>query len=106
MSTPRPHVQSTACVVEEHLEFGIDELGRVCRCQREWIAALVHEGVLHPIDPRAEQLRFRGDSLQRARRAVRLMRDLDLNPPGVALALELLDRVEQLELRLRILKTR
>ena len=87
-------------LVEENFELSLDELGRVCRCDSERIVTLVHEGVLQPLDPAAEAWRFGGDAIRRARRAVRLMSDLDLNPPGAALALELLDRIESLERRL------
>lgn len=97
MSTP----SRETCIVEEHLELDLDELGRACRCSREWIVTLVHEGVLQPTDPAAAQWRFAGESLRRAHHATRLQRDLDLNVPGVALVLDLLDRIESLERRLR-----
>jgi len=89
------------CIVEEHLELGVDELGHACRCSREWIVTLVHEGVLQPRDPAASEWRFGGESLKRARQATRLQRDLELNVPAVALVLDLLDRIEALERRLR-----
>lgn len=97
MTTPSPDI----CIVEEHLELGLDELGRTCRCSRETIVALVQEGVLRPADPAASDWRFGGESLRRARQATRLQRDLDLNVPAVALVLQLLDRIEALERRLR-----
>jgi chaperone modulatory protein CbpM len=40
----------------------------------------------------------------RVRRAVRLQRDLELNLPGTALALELIDEIEQLRCRVRRLE--
>ena len=89
------------CIVEEHLELGVDELGRACCCSREWIVTLVREGVLQPTDPAAGDWRFAGESLRRARQATRLQRDLDLDVPAVALVLQLLDRIEALERRLR-----
>jgi len=45
--------------------------------------------------------RFGGDSLARMRLATRLMQDLEINSAGVALALDLLDRIAELESRLR-----
>ena len=45
--------------------------------------------------------RFHGDSLARMRLATRLMQDLEINTAGVALALDLLDRIAELESRLR-----
>jgi len=73
-------------------------LGRSLRCDVQLIVTLVQEGVLEPQggDSPAEW-RFEGVALRRACRAVRLVRDLDLNPPGVALALQLLDEIERLE---------
>jgi chaperone modulatory protein CbpM len=87
-------------IVEEQVELSIDELGHACRCSRESIVALVSEGVLQPTDARAAEWRFRGQSLQRARRATRLQRELELNVPAVALVLQLLDRIEALEAQL------
>jgi chaperone modulatory protein CbpM len=89
------------CIVEEHLELGVDELGRVCRCSRESIVTLVHEGVLQPTDPAASDWRFAGENLRRAHRATRLQRDFDLDAAAVALVLQLLDRIDELERRLR-----
>jgi chaperone modulatory protein CbpM len=45
--------------------------------------------------------RFDGVSLRRARTALRLNHDLELNAAGVALVLDLLERIDQLESRLR-----
>ncbi len=45
--------------------------------------------------------RFGGASLHRAHAALRLQRDLEINLAGVALALELLDEIESLRMRLR-----
>jgi chaperone modulatory protein CbpM len=89
------------CIVEEHLELGVDELGRACHCSREWIVTLVHEGVLTPTDPRAADWRFAGESLRRARQATRLRHDFELDAPALALVLQLLDRIDALERRLR-----
>ena len=45
-------------------------------------------------------MRFRGASLPRARVAVRLTRDLEVNTAGVALALDLLDEIAELRSQL------
>ncbi len=47
------------------------------------------------------QWRFSGSALQRARTAMRLQRDLGINLAGVALAMDLLDEIEELRGRLR-----
>lgn len=88
-------------IVEEDLELTIVELGRACRTTEDQIEVWVAEGVLRPIGATREAWRFRGDSLARMRLATRLMRDLEINEAGVAVALELLDRIAELESRLR-----
>lgn len=44
--------------------------------------------------------RFEGPLQQRARLAIRLARDLEINPPGVGLALDLIDELNALRLQL------
>jgi chaperone modulatory protein CbpM len=72
----------------------------------EAVAALVEEGILEPEGTRRGRWRFPADSIRRARTAVRLQRDLELNLAGVALALDLLDRVERLRARVRSMESR
>jgi chaperone modulatory protein CbpM len=82
---------------EDEVRLDIEALGRSLRCEAELIVALVHEGVLEPQGASPAEWRFGAAALLRARRAVRLARDLDINPPGVALALQLLDEIRRLE---------
>jgi len=88
-------------VVEEEVELTTVELVRACRTTEQQVEVWVHEGVLQPSGPTREAWRFRGDSLARMRLATRLMQDLEINAAGVALALDLLDRIAELESRLR-----
>ena len=88
-------------VVEEEVELTIVELVRACRTTEQQVEVWVHEGVLQPSGKTREAWRFRGDSLARMRLATRLMQDLEINTAGVALALDLLDRIAELESRLR-----
>lgn len=113
-------------VVEEQIEFTLVELSRACGADEEQITALIVEGVIEPIGARdaagaagaadaaarragaspvapdavRAQWRFSGSALRRLRRAMSLSRDLEVNPPGVALALDLLDEIEALRARL------
>jgi chaperone modulatory protein CbpM len=66
----------------------------------------VFEGVLEPIGETPKDWRFTGQSLRRARLALSLTRDLEVNAPGVALALDLLDEIAQLQARLQRLGVR
>jgi chaperone modulatory protein CbpM len=88
-------------VLEESVEITLDELTRTCRVRAEWVSELVEEGVLEPLSGQTTQWRFSATSVVRVQKARRLERDLGVNLPGIALALELLDRIDALESRLR-----
>ena len=84
-------------VVDEHTTFSLTELSQACGAERELVLQLVEHGVIEPLGPGPQSERFDAASLQRMRTAVRLLRDLELNLPGTALAMELLDRIAQLQ---------
>jgi chaperone modulatory protein CbpM len=88
-------------VVEEEIHLTLFELSHVCHVPEEQILGWVDEGVLEPIGESPPQWRFAGPSLSRTRLAGRLARDLELNPPGVALALDLLDEIQALRAQLQ-----
>ena len=90
-----------APVVEEELLLTLMDLCRACDTEEQYVLAWVYEGILEPIGESQADWRFRGDSLRRARLAQHLARDLEINPPGVALALDLLDEVNVLRRRLQ-----
>ena len=87
-------------VVEEEVVLTTVELCRAVRTSEQQIEIWVHEGVLQPSGRSRDEWRFGGDSLARMRQATRLMQDLEINTAGVALALDLLERIAELETRL------
>jgi chaperone modulatory protein CbpM len=89
-------------IVEEHLEFTLVELCRVTGATQEQLGAWVEEGAFEPRGASPDDWRFSGVSLRRALTAQRLTRDLELNGPGVALVLDLLDRIDALRARLAL----
>ena len=91
----------TGRIVEEEILLTLDEFCVACAARQERIVELVEEGVLEPAGRETERWQFGGASLRRARVALRLQRDLDVNLAGVALALELLDEIASLRARLR-----
>ncbi|MCK9380655.1 MAG: chaperone modulator CbpM [Sulfuritalea sp.] len=88
-------------VVEEEVHLTLVELCQACNAEEEYVTAWVFEGLLEPVGQSPQDWRFSGDSLRRARLALRLSRDLEINPPGVALALDLLDEIAELRARLQ-----
>jgi len=83
-------------IVEQTLTLSIRDLSRICTVDASRIVELVEEGILNVRLSEAGEWQFSGETLRRARIALRLQRDLDINLPGVALALELLAEIEQL----------
>lgn len=87
-------------ILEEEVELTLAELCRACRLPAERIYELVAEGVVEPMGQDPAIWRFHGVSLRRVRLAVRLQRDLGVNLAGAALALDLLDELEELRAQL------
>ena len=83
-------------VLDEETVLSLGDLCNACSRHAEWVVELVDEGILQPAGRSQEQWRFPGTSLQRARTAMRLQQDLQINLAGVALALDLLDEIESL----------
>jgi chaperone modulatory protein CbpM len=101
METENSVSQSAICILEEQTQLTLADLCRACAVHDEQIIALVDAGVLEPQGREPVRWIFVGDSLHRARRALRLQRDLDIDLAGAALALELLDEIASLRTRLR-----
>ena len=87
-------------VVEETVHLTLVELCQACNAEEEHVLAWVFEGALEPVGKSPQDWRFGGESLRRARLALRLTHDLEVNPPGVALALDLLDEIAALQARI------
>ncbi|HEY9063361.1 MAG TPA: chaperone modulator CbpM [Burkholderiaceae bacterium] len=87
-------------IVDDDTEMTLVELCQACSVHEDDVRVWVSEGVLHPSAEPGEPMRFRGAALRRARVAVRLTRDLEVNTAGVALALELLDEIAALRAQL------
>jgi chaperone modulatory protein CbpM len=88
-------------ILDETTTLTLDELSFACSVRVERIIELVDEGILEPVGRELGEWCFPGTSLGRARIAMHLQRDLDINIAGVALVLDLLDELESLRARLR-----
>jgi chaperone modulatory protein CbpM len=95
--------QLTSLVLEEQTQLTLAELSRACAVHAEYIIELVDEGVLAPTGREPHRWRFTGTHMRRARVALRLQHDLGINLAGAALALQLLEEVEMLRARLRVM---
>lgn len=88
-------------VVDETMEFTLVDLCRAAHAPEEQVRVWVVEGVLSPRGASPEEWRFAGGALRRARLARTLGQELEINAPGIALALELMDEIEALKASLR-----
>lgn len=101
MNADTRHAVTEVLILEEQHDLTLDELCQACSTEAEQLLALVDEGILAPSGAQPSGWRFTGVQLRRARVAVRLQRDLGVNIAGAALALELLDELDELRARLR-----
>ena len=91
-------------IVEHGTLCTFHELCVSCNVTPDWVAGLVEEGAIEAVGTTRQEWRFTTFSLLRVAKARRLECDLGLNLPGIALALELLDRLDAMHARLRSLQ--
>jgi chaperone modulatory protein CbpM len=94
--------QSTLSVelIDEQATFTLAELCRCFGIEAEFIEELVEQGILVPVGRQGRHWCFPSSSLRRTRITLHLQRDLGVNLAGAALALDLLERIEELDARL------
>lgn len=88
-------------IFEESAVLTVKDLSRMCAVDERHIVEFVEEGVLNVVEINTTEWHFTGTALRRARLALRLERDLELNLAGVALALELMEELERLRRELK-----
>lgn len=86
---------------EEQTPLSVNQLSERCMISKVEIEELVYEGVIEPLKVHEELWSFSSETLWRVKKVQRLRRDLDLNIPGAALTMQLLDRIEELEKMLK-----
>jgi chaperone modulatory protein CbpM len=87
-------------LLDETVEFSLADLCRVCGVQERLVVEIVKEGVVEPIGTSGDW-RFTGVAVTRIQRVLRLQEEFDVNLPGAALALELLEEIERLRRNVR-----
>ncbi len=92
-------------LLDEDVEMTLAQLCQACELSEEEIIELVEQGIIDPLGPEPAEWRFVSVSLRRVRITRNLQRDLGVNAPGAALALELIEEIEELRTRLRRLET-
>lgn len=77
------------------ITLSFDEILNVCACDRQWLLALIEEGIIS-VEGQPEQAVFSGFQMGIIRRADRISRDFEASVPALGLILQLLDEVEEL----------
>ena len=85
-----------ALLLDDSVELSLQEICTACRVSEELVVDIVAEGIVEPVGVDRAQWRFSGLAVARIQRVVRLQQEFDVNLPGAALALELLEEVERL----------
>ena len=93
--------QVDADVMEDLSELTMEDLCRACAAQADIIIELVDVGVVVPLGQTPEAWRFTGLHLHHAKIALRLHRDLGVNFAGAALALQLMEEIDELRAQVR-----
>lgn len=81
----------------------LDELCESCNLSSDIINQLIAYEIIHPQQLQGQQI-FSINDLQRVKTALRLQRDLEVNIAGVALALDLLNELEELRAQMKFYK--
>ena len=79
---------------------------QLCRIESAIVILMIEEGVIEPVGQSIDDWQFTHASVMRAQKANRLHRDLNINLPGVALSIDLLEEIEDLRTEVQLLKDR
>jgi len=87
-------------ILEDETRLSLRQLCDACAVRAEYVIELVDEGFIEPSGVERSHWCFNGISIKRVQTAKRLQHDLGVNLAGVALAVELIDEIENLRARL------
>jgi len=83
-------------IIDEYFVFTLADLCQCCTVQAETIIDMVEEGMLTPTGNTPSDWRFTGTAQRQVEITLHLQRDLRVNLPGAALALELMEEIDRL----------
>lgn len=90
--------------LEQLHELTLEELCQACDVTPDFIIQIIEFGVIEPKGKEKSDWRFESYHLQRLMTVLRLQRDLEVNLAGAALAVELLEEIEAMKNRLKLLE--
>lgn len=96
-----PNKAYSIITIETDPELTLDELCQACDVTPDFIQELIQFGAIEPID---YSFRFNAQHLRRIRRVIHLQQDLEVNLAGAALAVDLMDQIEDLQTQVELLQ--
>lgn len=93
-------------VQQTSVTLTLQEVCERCYVEEEKIITLVEHGVVEPEGETYTQWRFTSTAYLRLKKALRLEKDLSINEPGLALAIELLDQLNEAQKEIAYLRKR
>ena len=91
----------------EHVLFTLEEVCERCGTHVDIIVEMIEYGIVEPVEPIEQPSEsiwyFNSHALVRLQRAQRMMNGLELNLSGVALSLELMDEIDELQQHIMVL---
>ena len=88
-------------VVENEVHLTLVELCHTVDTEHSCVVEWVSEGILNPTGTCPEDWLFSSATLSRAKQALILSKDLEINTPGIAVVLDLLDEISHLRKQLK-----
>lgn len=93
----------TGIIIDETTVFSLQEVCSICGVDDATIEEMVAHGLVEPRKEREGASAFDLCELQRLKVALRLQRDLGVNLAGAALAMDLLNELEELRAKITFL---
>ena len=88
-------------ILDRNLKLTLTEICRLCSVSPDEIYEMVDEGILEPKGASANNWQFHGYELKKIQITLRLRRDLQVNLPGAAVIVNLLDEIDKLKRQVR-----
>jgi chaperone modulatory protein CbpM len=84
-------------VLDETAAYSLGQCCALCRINAQMIQEMIDEGVISPAGNNPQNWCFGAIEIKRIQVTIRLQQDLRINLPGAALALDLLEKLTEME---------
>lgn len=91
-------------IFNQELTYTLGELCEICEVHVDRINEIIDYGIIASREATPNQWRFSYGEMEILQKVLRLERDLDINMPGIAMTLDLLEQVEVLRKQVDLLE--